>query len=82
TSGVSPLKRNGLTFSDSKMKADILNYQYCSAFTTEDTGNIPSLGSSPHPTMPDISIGENGVFKLLSNLNLRKAAGQHPMSST
>ena len=29
---------------------------------------------SPHPTMPEISIGENGFFKLLSNLNPRKAA--------
>ena len=31
TMGVAPLKRNGLTFSDSKTKADILNDQFCNA---------------------------------------------------
>jgi len=30
------------------MKADILNHQFCSAFTTEDSGNMPSQPPSDH----------------------------------
>ena len=73
--GVSPLKRNGLSFSDSKTKANILNDQFCNAFTREDLSNIPVLENSPHPSMPDILVEENGVKKLLQNLNPRKASG-------
>ena len=40
--GVSPLKENGQLHSDSRRKAEILNNQFCSVFTSEDTTNIPS----------------------------------------
>ena len=73
--GIAPLKRNGLTFSDSKTKADILNDQFCNAFTREDLSNIPNLENSPHPDMEEITVEENGVRKLLRNLNPRKASG-------
>ena len=53
---VSPLRRNGLTFNDSKMKADIWNHQFCPAFTIEKTGNIPSLGSNTHPSIPEFRL--------------------------
>ena len=75
TMGVSPLKRNGLTFSDSKTKANILNDQFCNAFTREDTNNMPQMKDSPHPSMPDITVSITGVQKLLANLNPRKASG-------
>ena len=75
TTGVPPLKQNGLTFSKNKTKADILNDQFCSVFTKEETTNIPQLDPSPHPTMPDITINEQGVFLLLAKLNPRKASG-------
>ena len=79
TMGVAPLKRNGLTFSDSKTKADILNDQFCDAFTREDTNNLPQMNNSPHPSMPDITINSNGIQKLLTNLNPRKAAGPYKL---
>ncbi|KAL8616823.1 hypothetical protein ACOMHN_017860 [Nucella lapillus] len=75
STGVSPLKQNGLTFSKNKTKADILNEQFCSVFTKEDTVNIPQLDPGPHPTMPDVAISEQGVFLLLAKLNPRKASG-------
>ncbi|KAA0184838.1 hypothetical protein HAZT_HAZT002046 [Hyalella azteca] len=56
-------------------KADILNNQFCTAFTREDMTHMPVLDSSPHPTVPEINITENGVYKLLASLNPRKASG-------
>ena len=41
-------------------------------FTDEDTSNIIDLGPSPHPQMPDIKITNEGVEKLLENLNTSK----------
>ena len=41
--GVSPLKENGQLHSDSRRKAEILNKQFCSFFTSDDTTNIPKL---------------------------------------
>ena len=73
--GVAPLKKNGLTYSDSRTKADLLNDQFCSAFTREDLAVLLSLDASPHPDMPDIQVSTKGVQKLLANLNPRKAAG-------
>ena len=73
--GIAPLKKNGLVFSQSKDKANILNNQFSSVFTQEDLDNLPDLGESPQPTMPDINITVNGIEKLLKNLNSRKAAG-------
>ena len=73
--GTAPLKHNGLSHSDSKMKADILNHQFCDAFTREDVSTIPNMDDSPYPDMPAIQVNTNGVHKLLSNLNPTKAAG-------
>ncbi|VDI42580.1 Hypothetical predicted protein [Mytilus galloprovincialis] len=75
--GVSPLKdTDGLTYSESEKKANILNDQFSSVFnTSEDIKTIPNKGKSPHPTMNRIHVTENGVQKLLSNLNIHKAAG-------
>ena len=73
--GVSPLKKDGLTFSDSKTKANILNEQFCSVFTQENLSTLPDLGESPHPDMPEITVTIQGIVKLLKNLNPSKAAG-------
>ena len=54
--GKSPLKKNGLVFSQSKDKANILNSQFCSVFTNEDLGDLPDLPDSPYPDMQDIDI--------------------------
>lgn len=74
-SGVSPLKENGKMHADAKDKADILNRQYESVFTKESTTNIPKPSGTPYPSMPDISINNEGVEKLLKKLNPNKACG-------
>ena len=43
--GVSPLLHNGQLHSDSRRKAEILNQQFCSVFSDEDTTNMPELHS-------------------------------------
>ena len=74
--GVAPLKnKEGFLKSDSQSKANILNEQFCSVFTKEDGSTIPDKGPSNINTMNDITVTENGVFKLLKNLNTNKAAG-------
>ena len=75
SSGVAPLTKNNVTYSESKQKADCLNEQFCSVFTEEDLGNLPTMENSPHPSMPTITITVEGVEKLLQNLNPRKASG-------
>jgi hypothetical protein len=80
-SGVAPLRGNdGLIYSDSNNKADILNTQFKSAYTQEDQSSLPDLGQSSTPSMPDISISFKGVHKLLSELKIHKAAGPDSIS--
>ncbi|XP_076438589.1 uncharacterized protein LOC143277598 [Babylonia areolata] len=69
TTGVAPLKKAGVTYSDPSVKANILNEQFCSVFTEEDLRPILEIGESLHPDMPNIIISEEGVLKLLRNLN-------------
>lgn len=73
--GVAPLKKAGPTHGNAKDKADSLNEQFCSFFTVEDAVNIPDLGPSPYPDMPNIEVMSNGVKRLLQNQNSHKAAG-------
>lgn len=76
TCGVSPLRGNdGLLYSESHTQAEILNKQFKSAFTAEDTTSMPNKGPSPYPTMPDITINNNGLIKILKSLNTHKATG-------
>ena len=74
--GVSPLRdHEGKLNSAPLDKANILNHQYESVFTKEDPSSIPSLAGEPYPDMADIEISEEGVKKLLKNLNPHKATG-------
>ena len=74
--GVSSLiDKDGFLQSDSQKKSDILNNQFQSVYTREDTSNLPDKGPSPHPTMKNITVNIPGVIKLLKNLNPYKAAG-------
>ena len=64
---------DGKLESDNKIKADILNEQFCSVFTLEDSFISPEIDSdSDFPPMPDIGICESGVFKLLKDLEPTK----------
>ena len=73
--GVSPLLHDGQLHSDSRRKAEILNQQFCSVFTNEDTTNMPKLQGPPKNDMDKIEITEPGITKLLSELNADKAPG-------
>ena len=56
-------------------KAEILNKQFESVFTAEDTSSIPDTGTSPYTSIPDIDITLNGVRNLLLKSNVNKSAG-------
>ena len=56
-------------------KSNILNNQYCSVFTNEDTTNIPSKGPSRTPDVPSIKVSVNGVKTLLQELKPHMASG-------
>ena len=67
--------------SDSKGKATVLNNQFVSVFTRDPDTPPPDLGPSPHPTMEEIEVTENGVLKMLSRLKDHKAAGPDNISA-
>ena len=68
------MKENGHLHSDSRRKAKILNNQFCSVSTSEDTTNIPKLPGLPNTEMSKFEITVQGVTKLLKGLNGRKAS--------
>jgi hypothetical protein len=53
---------------------NVFQHFACYNCKRDDKSTIPDKGPSPHPTMGPIEITENGVFKLLSNLKVHKAA--------
>ena len=60
--GIAPLKRDGIAYSDARMKANILNNQFTSVFISRDHSQpLPDLGPSPHPAVSDITITQEGV---------------------
>ena len=74
--GISPLKENGEgeAVHDSKKKANLLSEQFKSVFTQEDLENLPSLPQA-FPNISQLNFDTVGIAKLLSNLNVKKAAG-------
>ena len=79
--GVSPLKENGQLHSDNRRKAERLNNQFCSVFTSEDTTNIHKLPGPPNTERPQLEINVQGVTKLLEGLNCGKASGPDELSN-
>ncbi|XP_069109887.1 uncharacterized protein [Argopecten irradians] len=74
-SDITALRKDGHLLTDTTDKANILNQQFQSAFTQEQNTTIPDKGPSPHPIMPDIHITQQGIHKLLNNINPHKATG-------
>ena len=79
--GIPPLKWKNKLVSLAKQKAEALSHQYKSVFTREDTDTLPSKGPSTHAKMDNINITTNGVEKLLSALNPKKAIGPDQVST-
>jgi hypothetical protein len=75
SSNIATLRQNGQLHSDTKTKANILNEQFQKAFTPATDDPIPNKGQSQYPQMPNIIITENGINKLLQNINIHKASG-------
>ena len=73
--GISSLKFNGLMYSDSSSKSEILNKQFQSVFTKKSTTATPRLLGNKYPSIGNLSITLKGVQKLLENNNISKAAG-------
>ena len=73
--GIPSLKKDGQLIIDTVGKAEMLNEQYKSVFTTELDGPVPDKGPSPHLTMEDPIIMVNGAEKILKNIKANKAAG-------
>ena len=73
--GVGTLKAHGRVGATSLEKANMCNTQFHSAFSNEDTTRIPTPRGDPLPPMPNITISENGVLKLLKNIKPNKATG-------
>ncbi|XP_035680251.1 uncharacterized protein LOC118418421 [Branchiostoma floridae] len=74
-SGVAPLAQHNSLVVDAQGKAEILSRQYDSVFTDEDMVNVPDLGDSPYPDMPEVEVTLLGVQKLLQGINPAKACG-------
>ena len=74
--GISPLKENGKGEAkhDSKKKANLLSEQFKSVFTQDDLENLPSLPQA-FPNISQLNLDTIRIAKLLSNLNIKKAAG-------
>ena len=76
STGITPLKDNGRLFNCSKDKANILNRQYQSVFTHEDSaGTISDPDDDPFRTLHQFTVSEEGLRKLLQKSNSRKASG-------
>ena len=73
--GISSLRVNDITYTAVSDKANILNDQFASVFTREDTSFVPGLSGASHPAMTPVNVTVNGVESLLSNLDQSKAGG-------
>ena len=68
-------EEDGIHHSDNNSKTRLLNEQFSSVFTRTNTSSLPNLGPSPHPDIKRFDVTEEGVLKLLNNLNHHKASG-------
>ena len=73
--GIATLTSNEKTMEDSKSKAEALNQQFVSDFTNENTQNQPELKGEPSPEKSKLEITEEGIRKILCNVNPKKANG-------
>lgn len=74
--GVAAIKNNGILYHDSSTKAELLNAQFKSVFTVENPDSeLPEIAEQSYPSIPELNITVEGVYKLLSQLNTKKASG-------
>ena len=75
--GVGSLHCDGLIYTDSLDKANVLNRHFSSVFTTEDTSHLPPLNEHNIPAicMEPLTINPAGVADLLSKIKPFKTSG-------
>ena len=74
--GIAPLRKQGQLVCDSKERAEILVDQFESVFTKDDTEQQrPPLPKRVDEDLPPLTVGIDGVTKLLKNIKVDKAAG-------
>ena len=74
--GVSPIKAHGALHIQPQQKAELLNDQFRSVFTMEDTTCPVPIPEGPSTSnITPLSITTAGIKKLLSSININKAAG-------
>ena len=69
--GVSPLKKDGVIYSDPTDQVEILNSQFANASTRVDCTSLPQMGPNLSKSVPlhPLIVQEKGVKKLLDNQN-------------
>ena len=75
TVGTSALKSNSNVITDSLSKAEILNSQFKSVFTTQYGNTFPQLPGTQFHKIKPLHISENGVFMLLDRIDVSKSSG-------
>ena len=75
--GVGSLYCDGLVYTDSLDKANVLNYHFSPVYTTkfEDTSYLPSLNEHNIRAIEPITTNIAGVADFLSNIKPFKASG-------
>ena len=70
-----PLRSEGFLYTDPLKKANILNEQFKSTFTSDINTVIPDKDPSTHPIMDKIDINKEGIYKLIKKINPKTATG-------
>ena len=74
--GISPqMTSSGNLATSPKHKANVLNQQFQSVFSSENTQELPRIDDLGIPNLPPLMITEPGVYKLLTDLKEQKASG-------
>jgi len=73
---VASLKKDGIAYSDSSKKAEVISDQFSSVFAKEDSPPLSDItGTGPYPEMLPIRVHAHEVAELLKRLSPQKAAG-------
>ena len=80
--GIDTLQKDGVLYSDSQDKANILNHYFSTVFTnSNNSADLPSMGPSPYPDITEIEITTAGVKRLLQDLDPSKSHGPNKIPS-
>jgi hypothetical protein len=82
STGIATLQVDGKEMVSAKDKANALSQQYSSVFTTEDLSHMPCLDGKPLLTIEPLVIDQEGVEKLMRDINPKKANGPDGVPST